>query len=85
VTFLSRFSFFSVSSAISQVAVFVRIARLMAQKSFPIDARAFWGFGAFKFTMRGLGPKNRQILTHKSADFLQKIALILKPLRVNYP
>jgi len=39
-----------------------------------IDTCAFWGFGAFKFTMMGSPVQNnRQILTRKRfADFLQK-------------
>jgi len=70
-----------------------RIARLKEglKSRVPIDIRAFWGFGAFKFTMRGSAVRKIAKvlrLTRNSldlTDFLKTFALTLERLRVNYP
>jgi len=70
--------FFSVSSASPQVAILVRIVRLMAQKSCSDWYTCLLQVSCVQIYYDGVcSPKNHQILTRKSldfADFLQKIA-----------
>jgi len=83
------FSFFSISSASPQVAILVRVASLMAQKTCSDWHTCLFRVWCLQIYHVGVsGPKNRQIMTRKSLDltnFLQNIALTLEPPRVNYP
>jgi len=85
VTFFSHLFFRFLGQ--STVAILVRIARLMAQKSCCNWYTSLLRIWCLHIHYEGVsGPKNRQILTSKSlnfANFLQKIALTLGP--QNYP